>query len=91
MLQRVLREIESAGETLSLDELSRRLDIEPGALEGMIQFWVRKGRIREDTGTDCDLGACETGGCGCSCPGPNDCPFIAKMPRTYTFSHRPES
>jgi hypothetical protein len=90
MLPRVLQEMEAAGETVSLDELSRRLDIEPGALEGMLQFLVRKGRILEDAGTDDGLSDCAAGGCKGSCPGPNDCPFIAKMPRTYTYSHRPE-
>lgn len=47
MLHQILRAFEEAREPLNLDQLARRLEIERSALEGMIGYWVRKGRIRE--------------------------------------------
>lgn len=47
-LRRVMQELESTQEPIALADLCRRLDVEPGALEGMIQFLVRKGRLEGD-------------------------------------------
>jgi hypothetical protein len=44
ILNEVLRAFENVSQPLSLDELSRRMDMERGALEGVIQLWVRKGQ-----------------------------------------------
>ena len=92
MLKQILHEIESASEPLDIAELSRKLGVERSALEGMIQFWVRKGRLRDDAvprgaGTpDCSAIACSR-----SCPGPENCPFVAKMPHTYSLDTRPST
>ena len=51
MLKQVLREIETAQGPITVRALSRKLGVEPNALEGMIQFWVRKGRIQDDDAT----------------------------------------
>ncbi|NPV57637.1 MAG: hypothetical protein HPY76_13340 [Anaerolineae bacterium] len=84
MLNQVLREIEAASGAVELGELKRRLGIDRGALEGMIQFWVRKGRLVDDQGAG--VAAAHTGGsCGSSCAGYDGCAFIAKMPRTYSL------
>lgn len=83
MLYQVLHEIEVAKGPLDLDALSRRLDVERGALDGMIQFWVRKGRLIDDAAT-ADL-VCAPGHCGGGCPGPKGCPFTMDMPQTYTL------
>ncbi len=53
-----LREVLDAfeqNEVSSLAQLSHKLNVEPGMLETMIQFWVRKGKIREvcSSGTGC--------------------------------------
>ena len=82
MLWQVLREVEAAQGPLDLNELSRRLDVTRGALDGMIQFWVRKGRLVDDLVVDdavCAVGECS--GCG----GPQGCPFTMKMPQTYSL------
>lgn len=86
MLHRVLQEIEAAQGLINLNDLSRKLGVEPGALEGMIGYWVRKGRLR-DAGrpTEIPLNHCATPACGRSCPGPQGCPFVIKMPKTYTL------
>lgn len=81
MLHQVLEALEHAPGPLSLDELSQRLGVERGALEGMIAFWVRKGRLR-DTGQ----GLCGGSGCGCSCSShPQGCAFDSAAPRTITL------
>lgn len=47
MLSRILEEFEQTGGPATLTEMSRRLDVERSALEGMLQFLVRKGKLRE--------------------------------------------
>lgn len=83
MLRQVLEEIETAQDPITIGELSHNLNIEPNALEGMLQFWVRKGRIQDDDASaSCDDAI---GGCSKSCSGTADCTFIAKMPKTYSI------
>jgi hypothetical protein len=83
----LLREIKMSGSTISLDELSRRLGIEASALEGMLEYCVRKGILRDSEEDSSHSGGCtcDSGGCGSGCEGYEGCPFIAKMPRTYTL------
>lgn len=83
MLQQVLEAFERAGGPVSLDELSRELGVEPGALEGMITFLVRKGRLREERA------GCGGGGPTCSCAShPGGCAFATPGPRTITLAPR---
>ena len=48
MLSQVLYEISNSKEPLSLAVLSRKLGIESGALEGMLAYWVSRGRLLSD-------------------------------------------
>lgn len=83
MLQQVLEAFERASGPVSLDELSRELGIERGVLEGMIAFWVRKGRLREEAP------GCGGGGAGCSCgTHPDGCVFAVPGPRAITLVPR---
>jgi len=87
MLNQVLQEIESAQSALNLGDLSRKLGIERSALDGMIQFWVRKGRLIDDDAAVTQAGAvCSITSCGASCRGMSNCAFVAKMPKTYSIS-----
>ena len=87
MLNQVLQEIRSTQSTLNLGDLSRKLGIERSALDGMIQFWVRKGRLVDDEAAETQAGVvCSIGGCGASCMGTSNCAFVAKMPKTYSIS-----
>jgi len=62
VLARILAAIELSGGAVDLRTLARTLEVEPGALEGMIQHWVRKGRLVARAGDgDPDAG-------GASCP-----------------------
>jgi hypothetical protein len=47
MLSQILQELENAKGPVDLSDLSRRLGVQRSALDGMIQFLVRKGRLRE--------------------------------------------
>jgi len=86
MLHQVLRELESAGGPMNLNELGRKLGVERSALAGMIDYWVRKGRL-QDNDLVMDAAVCNSSACsaGVSCPGPQGCPFVMKMPRTFSL------
>jgi hypothetical protein len=43
---------------VSLQDISLHFDVEPEALQGMLEFWVNKGRIRKQIQTACGSGAC---------------------------------
>ncbi|WP_448542722.1 FeoC-like transcriptional regulator [Roseiflexus sp.] len=82
MLYQILEALEAANGPVSLDELSRQLQIEPGALEGMIAFWVRKGRLKDTV-----VGGCASGRSGCTCGAyPKGCAFSTAGPRVITLS-----
>lgn len=72
-LRDVLTAFEQSNGAVSVQRLSHQLDISPPVLEEMIQFWVRKGKVRE-TG---DSETCNT------CGSARGCPFIMNMPRRF--------
>lgn len=70
-----LRDVLNAFETdqpLSLAQMARRFNVEPGVLEGMIEFWVRKGKLRQAAYTGC-------ADCGLN----HACPVGMVMPKRY--------
>jgi hypothetical protein len=75
-LRQVLNAFEQADGPLSLTAVARELNVSQAHLENMIQYWVRKGRIRE---------AAVAGECG-SCGIKGECPFVVKMPRSYELA-----
>lgn len=62
MLSRILREFKEAGGAIDLAELSRRLGVEPSALDGMLEVLVKQGKLNY-------LCAGASGVCGGSCQG----------------------
>ena len=88
MINLVMQELKMSRTPVSLASLSEKLNIERSALEGMLSFWVQKGRLRENNqengGLQSDGLAC--GSCGTSCVGMDDCTFIAKMPKIYSVA-----
>ncbi|MCZ2114450.1 MAG: FeoC-like transcriptional regulator [Anaerolineae bacterium] len=89
MLRDVLRAVESTQGSITLVELSRRLNIDPGVLEGMLQHWERKGRLvlNSGTATACNLN-CATE-CACSAVAAGACcPFVVRLPRSYSAANR---
>ncbi len=82
MLQQVLREFEHAREPLNLRDLAHKLGVERSALEGMIDYWIRKGRLKDDSAQT----VCSSCGSGSACGSePQGCPFVGKMPRTISL------
>ncbi len=90
MLHAILHELQIAPGPVTMQQLSRKLGVQPGALEGMIQFWVQKGRLAIDDGMN---GATEINVCGgktClrACPGPAQCPLVSDPLTSYTLQRK---
>lgn len=82
VLKGVLRAFEEAeGGALTVDLLAARLGVEKSALQGMLDFWVRKGRLREvgGGGGTFAVASCAGGGpFSCvGCGSPNGCAFAS--------------
>jgi hypothetical protein len=90
VLTQVLQELESAQGAVSLDDLSRKLGVERSALEGMIAFWVRKGRLKEDYAALL-TGACAGDGCESACPQAPSCRWLTNLPRSFSLPTKPEA
>ena len=72
-LSRFLTVFEEAQGALSIQALAASLDVSQARVEGMVEYWVRKGRIRKSNSlTDC--GSCSDSG---------DCVFVIDLPTTY--------
>lgn len=72
-LREVLQLFEKTRGPLSLNDMALELGIPPGMLQGMLDYWVRKGKIRECGGES----ACAA--CGCA----RTCSYVPNMPRRY--------
>ncbi len=75
-LGKILAIFEQSKNPLSSRAVARELGISPARLDGMLQYWVGKGRIREAVLPD-DCGACGTKG---------RCPFVVEFPRSYELA-----
>jgi hypothetical protein len=85
VLRQLLRELESSKGPVSLNELSRTLGVEPSALEGMITYLVRKGRLKEVWSVEMrDM--CADSDCDTECPGAASCPFVCRRPHSLTVT-----
>jgi hypothetical protein len=81
MLRKIVAEFQQNSKALCLEELSQRLSIEPGALEGMLQMLVRKGRLLEiDFGHN---NACS------HCPARGGCMVIGRLGKGYLLAQSP--
>jgi hypothetical protein len=61
MILSELRDYVKTRRQVSLEDAALHFDVEPEAIRGMLEFWVRKGKISRH-GSDA---AC-AGGCACS-------------------------
>lgn len=76
-LRAVLNRFVGQSAPVSLSTLAREMDLEPGVLRGMIDYWVRKGQLREVV----------SGGEGCAtCGIKGACPFVVALPRYYELA-----
>ncbi len=74
MLARILEEFQNSPDALCLEELSQKLSIETGALEGMLQTLVRKGRLLE---IDPGAAPCQI------CPARGGCLLMGGLGKSY--------
>jgi len=84
MLRQVLQELESSTGPVELNALSRKLGVERSALEGMVAFWVRKGRLQDDYAAAL-AGSCVGGDCAASCLEADSCPLVSRLPRSFSL------
>lgn len=76
-LKEVLNRFADQTIPVSVNRLAQDMEIEPGVLRGMIDYWVRKGKLRE----------VNSGGETCmSCGVKSVCPFIIALPRYYEIA-----
>lgn len=88
MLREVLQAVEEADGPITLNELSRRLKLDAGVIDAMLEHWSRKGKmyVDRDSGT-----ACARMPVTCSCgsnPGGTECPFMARLPRSIPVARQ---
>lgn len=81
MLHQLLHEIEQATSPITIQELSHRLNLEPGVVAELVAFWVRKGRLAAGTAA----APTHAHHCGGDCQGPAACHFIACIPDQYAL------
>jgi response regulator of citrate/malate metabolism len=72
-LSQVLDAFDNTRDPLTLNQIAGSLGISQARLEGMIQYWVRKGKLREAISYS-DCGTCGRG---------ENCPYTIELPRTY--------
>lgn len=71
MFDEILREVEKAGGPMTVKELAERLDIEESALEKMLEFLEKKGKLsvyRPGECEACGVVSCKTCVFGAGCP-----------------------
>jgi hypothetical protein len=73
-LREVLNRFEGQTAPIALNVMAREMNLEVGMLHSMIDYWVRKGKLREVSGEGKTCGTCGI---------KTACPFIVAMPRYY--------
>lgn len=81
ILRQVLEYFETEQQAVSLNQMARTLGVERAMLQNMIDYWVRKGKLREIATPLCT-----------TCGSASGCPFVVTLPRYYelarTNAHR---
>lgn len=75
-LRQVLTIFETATAPLSLPQVAQELGISAERLESMLQYWVRKGKLRESV---------VSGECG-TCGQKGSCAFVVNLPHSYELA-----
>ncbi len=75
-LRQVLIAFEETNGALSLPQLAQDLEVSQDRLDGMIQHWVRKGKIRQTK---------DMVGCG-TCGDHDSCGFVVELPKSYELA-----
>lgn len=73
-LREVLDRFATQRGPMSVNRMAKEMGITPSMLNEMIEYWVRKGKLREVNG----------GGQACvTCGVKGACPFVVNLPRYY--------
>lgn len=62
---------------LSMNQLCKKLSLSPPMLEEMLQYWIRKGKLREVITDNCQ-----------TCGDAHGCPFVVDMPRRFELARQ---
>lgn len=73
-LREVLNRFTDQSAPISINSMAREMQIAPEMLTEMISYWVRKGKLREVSGSGSECTTCGIKGA---------CPFVVTMPRYY--------
>jgi hypothetical protein len=71
-LRQVLEYFERQSDGISLSQMAQDLGLERAILQDMIDYWVRKGRLRDASTTTCTSCDCAQG-----------CPYVIALPHHY--------
>ena len=63
LVRQVVDAVQASGGVVSLPELSKQLNIQPAALQGILQLCAHKGYIKIDFFSQSGCSACSTAGC----------------------------
>lgn len=73
-LREVLNQFEAQHEPVSVRAMAHQMNLNPNVLQGMIDYWVRKGKLR----------IASSGGESChTCGIKGACPFVVNLPHYY--------
>jgi len=87
MLREVLNEIKATSGSIDLNQLARKLNLDRQTLDGMIEFWVRKGKLQDIQKANNEALACFSGGGGaCHSCNPTTCAHTGQIPRSFTIT-----
>lgn len=88
MLKEIITILKTEKTPLSVESLSKRLDVERSALEGMLVYLEQKGIISgQQNITIPSQQKCQGFSC-MGCPASVKCPFAGKLPQRYTLVER---
>ena len=84
MLSAIVNEMKNSSGPVTLRYISRKLNLDESAVDGMIETLIRKGIVRDHTQYMQELQTCgEVSYCkGCS---EKSCPIGGNMPRTFSL------
>ena len=85
MLTKILAIMRSAHGAVSIRQLSQELQVEPSALNGMLEELVRMGKLEVKTEPASEGENCNT--CA-GCKGTQECPFIYHLPIQYQLTEK---
>lgn len=75
-LRQVLTIFEEAKNPQSINSIAKTLQVSAEQVQSMLEYWVRKGRIRQ---------VVDTTDCG-TCGGGDSCPFVIELPHSYELA-----